>query len=129
MIWWCCKRKHKNNINPIDYKVQIIRILITIGSGSGKTNSLFDLISQQRDIDKMYLCAKGPYEAKHQFLINKWESADLKHFNDSKAFIECSNNMDIIKTLIKKIWYKNNMIFKKTLKNTIQIRYAKYCFW
>ena len=51
------------------------RILIIRGSGSGKTISLFNLISQQPDIDKMYLYAKDPYEAKYQFLINKLESA------------------------------------------------------
>ena len=35
-------------------------ILITGDSGSWKTNSLFNLIIQQPDIDKMYLYAKGP---------------------------------------------------------------------
>ena len=34
------------------------RILIIEGSGSGKTNSLFHLISQQPDIDQIYLYAK-----------------------------------------------------------------------
>ena len=71
---------------------------ITGGSGSGKTNSLFNLINQQPDIDKVYLHAKDPYEAKCQFSINKRESTGLKHFNDSKGFIEHSNNMiDIYK--------------------------------
>ena len=70
------------------------RILISGGSGSGKTNSLFNLINQQPDIDKIYLHAKDPYEAKYQFLIHKRESTGLKHFNDSKAFIEYSNDMD-----------------------------------
>ena len=32
-------------------------------------------------------------EAKYQFLINKRESTGLKHFNDPKAFIEYSNDM------------------------------------
>ena len=50
------------------------RILIIRGSGSGKTNSLFNLRSQQPDIDKIYLYVKDPYEAKYQFLINKRES-------------------------------------------------------
>ena len=46
------------------------RILINGSSRSGKTNSLFNLINQW-DIDKIYLYAKNPYEAKYQFLINK----------------------------------------------------------
>ena len=37
--------------------------------------------------------AKDLYEAKYQFLINKRESTGLKHFNDPKAFIEYSNDM------------------------------------
>ena len=44
----------------------------------------------------MYLYGKDPYEAKYQFLINKRESTGLKHFNDCKAFIEYSNDMDDI---------------------------------
>ena len=36
------------------------RILIVGASRSGKTNSLFNLISQQPDIDKIYLYAKDP---------------------------------------------------------------------
>ena len=56
------------------------RILIIGGSGSGKTNLLFNLLSQQPDINKIYLHAKDPYEAKHQFLIKKHESTGLKAF-------------------------------------------------
>ena len=70
------------------------RIQITRGPGSGKTNSLFDLIRQQPDINKVYLYAKDPYEAKCQFLINKRKSTGSKHFNDSKIFIEYMNNMN-----------------------------------
>ena len=47
------------------------RILITGGSGSGKTNALLKLINNQPDIDKIYLYVKDPYEEKHHFLINK----------------------------------------------------------
>ena len=76
------------------------RILIIGGSGSGKTNALLNLINNQPDIDKIYLYAKDPYEAKYQFLINKSDSPGLKHFNDPKAFIEYSNNMqDICKNI------------------------------
>ena len=66
------------------------------GSGSGKTNALFNLINQQPDINKILLYAKNPYEAKYQFLINNRESTGLKHFHDSKVFIEYSNDMDDI---------------------------------
>ena len=55
--------------------------------------SVFNLISQQPYIDKIYLCAKGPYEAKFQFLTNKRENKGLKHF---KSFIEYSNDMNDI---------------------------------
>ena len=37
--------------------------------GSGKTNVLLNLIENQPDIDKTYLYAKDPYEAKYQYLI------------------------------------------------------------
>ena len=69
------------------------RILIIGGSGSGKTNLLLNLIENQPDIDKIYLYAKDPYEAKHQYLINKRESVGIDHFNDPKTFIEYSNDM------------------------------------
>ena len=75
---------------------QPIKMLIIGGSGSGKTNSLFNVISQQPNIDEIYLYAKDPYQAKYQFLINKRERTGLKHFNDSEAFIEYSNDMDDI---------------------------------
>ena len=45
------------------------RILIIGGSGAGKTNSLFNIINQQPNIDKVYLYPKNPYESKYQFLI------------------------------------------------------------
>ena len=68
------------------------RILIIGGSGSGKTNALLNLINNQPDIDKIYLYAKDPYEAKYQYLINKREQVGLNHFNDPKGFIEHSND-------------------------------------
>ena len=68
------------------------RILIG-GSGSGKTNALFNLINKQADVDKIYLYAKDPYEAKYHYLINKLEKVDLKHYDDPKASIEYSDDM------------------------------------
>ena len=76
------------------------RILIIGGSGWGKTNALLSLINNQPDIDKIYLSAKDPYENKFQFLINKRQSRRLKHFNDPKAFIEYSNDIqDVYKNI------------------------------
>ena len=67
--------------------------MIIGGSGSGKINVLLNLIENQPDIDKIYLYAKDPYEAKYQYLINKREGVGIDHFNDPKAFIEYSNDM------------------------------------
>ena len=64
------------------------------GSGSGKINALLNLIENQPDIDKIYLYAKDPYEAKYQYLINKREGVGINHFKDLKAFIEYSNDMN-----------------------------------
>ena len=72
------------------------RTLMVQGSGSGKTNALLNLINHEPDIDKIYLYAKDLYEAKYQLLIRKQESTGLKYLNDSKAFIEYSNDMDDI---------------------------------
>ena len=41
------------------------RILIIGGSGSGKTNTLLNLINNQPAIYKIYLYAKDPCEAKY----------------------------------------------------------------
>ena len=70
------------------------RILIVGGSGSGKQNALLNLINSHPDIDKIYVYAKDPYEAKYQYLINKREEVGLDHFKDPKAFTEYSNDME-----------------------------------
>ena len=44
--------------------------------------------------------AKDPYKVQYQFLINKREKVDLNRFNDPKAFIEYSNDMqDVYKNI------------------------------
>ena len=50
--------------------------------------------NKQRDIDKIYLYAKDLSQSKYEHLINNRENAGIKHSNDSKAFIECSNTMN-----------------------------------
>ena len=67
-----------------------------MGSGSRKTNPLINMISWETDIDKVYLFAKNPKQAKYQLLINKREKTGSKRFNDFKAFIEYSVDMNDI---------------------------------
>ena len=45
---------------------------------------------------------------KYQFLINKQESIGVEHFNDPKAFIECSDDIDDI--------YKNIEVYNANRK-------------
>ena len=54
------------------------------------------MISQQNDIDRIYLYAKDLSEAKYEFLIKKREDAGIKHLNNTNAFIECLVTMDDI---------------------------------
>ena len=69
------------------------RMLIIGSSGSGKTNTLLNLISNLHPIDKIYLYAKGIHESKYEYLINKREQAGIKNLNDPHAFIEYSDDM------------------------------------
>ena len=117
----CMKEKIKRN-NIIKqyknvYEPEILdhphRILTIGGFGSGKTNALLNLINHEADTDKIFLYAKDPYEAKYQLLINKRESTGLKYLNDSKAFIENSNDMDDI--------YKNIEEYNPNKKQKILI--------
>ena len=94
------ENKTKHNKNWPYIPDHPYRILIIGGSGSGKTNVLLNLIENQPDIDKIYLYAKDPYEAKYQYLINKREGVSIDHFNDPKAFIEYSNHThDVYKNI------------------------------
>ena len=94
------KNKTENNLKWSYIPDHLYRILIIGGSGSGKTNALLNLIDNQPDIDKIYLCAKDPFEAKHQYLINKRGKVKLDHLNDPKAFMEYSNDMqDVYKNI------------------------------
>ena len=107
------KNKTENNLNYSHIPDHPYRILIIGGSGSGKTNALLNLIEDQPDIDKIYLYAKDPYEDKYQFLVKKRESIGLKYFNDPKAFIEYSNDMNDV--------YKNINDYNPDKENKILI--------
>ena len=87
------------------------RILIIGGSGSRKTNTLLNLKNNQPDIDKIYLHAKDPYEAKYQFLINKRESKGLKTLMILKLLLS-------IQIICK--------MFTKILMNMISIKNVRY---
>ena len=73
---------------------------------------MLNVINHELDIDRICLYAKDPFETKYQLLIYKRESTSIKYLNESKAFIEYSNDID--------------SIYKKTLKNTIQINNEKH---
>ena len=77
------------------------RIPIIGGSGFGKTNALLNLINNHPDIDKIYPYEKDPYEAKYQHFINKRKKVGLNQFNDPKAFIEYSNNMQDVNSSLE----------------------------
>ena len=85
-----------------DNKSWPYRVLVVGPSGTGKTNTLSNLIQQDNNnridnnnlIDKICLYAKDLEEPKHQLLIKKRENAGMKNLNDSNAFIVYSNTMD-----------------------------------
>ena len=85
------KTEHKSKWRHI--RDHPYRILIVGGSGSGKINGLLNLINNQTNIDKIYSHAKDPFEAKYQYLINKREKIGLNHYDDPKAFMDYSNDM------------------------------------
>ena len=69
-------------------------IIIIGGSVSGKTNALLNLITEQNDIDKIYLYARDLSESKYEQLIKKHENAGIRHLNNPNAFIKCSDTTD-----------------------------------
>ena len=83
------------------------------GSGSGKANTLLNLINEQNDIDKIQLYARDLNEPKYKILIEKRENAGIKHLNDPNAFIECSNTMDDV--------YENILDYNSSRKRKILI--------
>ena len=97
------------------------RILIIGGSGSGKTNTLLNLINEQNDIDKIYLYARDLNEPKYKTLIKKCEDAGIEHLNDPNTFIECSNTMDDIyeNTHDYNLSRKKNLVFDDMIADII----------
>ena len=107
------ENKTKHNKNWPYIPDHPYRILIIGGSGSGKTNVLLNLIEKQPDIDKIYLYAKDPYEAKYQYLIKTRDKLGTDHHNDPRAYIEYSNDMHDV--------YKNINYYNPDKENKILI--------
>ena len=72
-----------------------------------------NLIENQPDIDKIYLYAKDPYEAKYQYLIKIREKVGIDHHNDPRAYTEYSNDMHNV--------YKNINYYNPNKENKILI--------
>ena len=87
------------------------RAIIIGSSGCGITNALLNIINNQPGIDKIYIYVRGPYEAKYQYLIHKHEIVGLDHFNDPRAFMEYSNDMQDV--------YKNTEDYNPGKKHKI----------
>ena len=49
-------------------------------------NKLLKLIESQLDIDKIYLYAKDPYEAKCQYVIKICEKVGIDHHNYPRSY-------------------------------------------
>ena len=67
-----------------------------MGSVSEKANVLLNLVNNEPYIGKISLYAKDSCEEKYQLLINKRKRTGLKYLNDSKVFIEYSNDKNNI---------------------------------
>ena len=72
-----------------------------------------NLIGNHRDIDKIYLYARDPYEAKYPYLIKIREKVGIDHHNDPRAYIQYSNDMHNV--------YKNISYYNPDKENKILI--------
>ena len=69
--------------------------MIIGGSGSDKTNVLFNLVKhQQPDSDKIYFYVKDPFEWKYQLLINWKGKVGTEILKIPKGFIDYSQPID-----------------------------------
>ena len=97
----------EHNPNCIEVTDHPYKMLITGCSGLGKTNSLFNLINQQRYVDEICLYAKDLNEAKDKYvkILKKNIAMILKLFLNTRVIC---------------------IILIKTLKNAIQIKNISY---
>ena len=90
------KAELQNYVTCVTNSWSYIQKIVTCSSGSGKINKLFSLTSHQYNINRICLYEKDSHAAKLQLLINKRKSVDTRHCRNSKAFLECSSNMNDI---------------------------------
>ena len=79
------------------------------------TSALLNLINHQRDIDKVFLFTKDPYELKYQMLIENCHEIGFKYLKDPKVFIEYSSDMNDA--------YKNTNEYNPQKKRNVLIVY------
>ena len=84
-----------------------------------KTNELINLINEEGNIDKIYLCAKDLSEPKNEYLIRKGKGVGIRHFIDLNAFIECSDLMDDV--------YENINDYNSSRKKISNCFWRHYC--
>ena len=75
------ERNKQHNLKWPYIPDHLYRMLKIGGSGSGKTNALFNLIKEEDSgnlTDKFYLYAKVLNEPKYHFIIKKREGAGIK---------------------------------------------------
>ena len=66
---------------------------------------------QRRDIDKIYLYVKDPFESKYSLLINGREKVGIEISKNRKAFIDYSQTIDDV--------YKNLEDYNPTKKSKV----------
>ena len=76
------KRKHNKEHNSSSSKV------------SDCSNKFFNLRIHYPNVNEICLYAKDQYEGKYPLLVKKHKGAGLENYNDTKAFIEYSNDMN-----------------------------------
>ena len=116
--FWCCYKWKQCKAIQNGHIFQTIHTEYR-GSWSAKTNALLNLISQQQDINKIYLYAEELNEPKYQLLIKKREHAGIKHWNDPREFIEYWNTMDDVYNNIDDYNLKRNRKILIVLDETV----------
>ena len=106
--------KINHNLNWPHIPDHFYRIFIIGGSGSVKTNVLLNLLKYQlRDIDKICLYVKDPFESKYQLLFNGREKVGIEILNNPKAFINYLQTIDDV--------YENSKDYNPTKKRRVSI--------